>query len=154
MLITIEDFKEEHFDEILGILRGSFDLVSYKYPDEERKFGEDLLLEEFLSYPAKISRYFGMIKAGSTLNGSASFHIHENTEAGREAACKLVREIENAAKNAGNGCLSVFTLVDRSKYYLRPFQGYDVLNRNVDYPMHRKPEEGSMHLTWLEKVLG
>jgi hypothetical protein len=153
MLITIEDFEEEHFDGILEILRGSFDLVKYKYSNKEKKFGEELLLDEFLSYPAKISRYFGMIKAGASLNGNASFHIHENTEAGREAACKLVRDIENAAKNAGNGYLSVFTLVDRSNYYLTPFRGYNVLNRSVEYPLVRKPEEGSMHLTWLEKVL-
>ncbi len=153
MLITIEDFNEEYFDEIIKILERSFQRVIFRYTPKEKEFAKEIILDEFLSSPAKVSKFCGVIRAGASLNGNESFHLHDNTRVGIQTACELVRDIENTARTAGNYDFNIYTLSDWSKRYREPFKGYDIISNNLYYPSDKKSDEKYLRVTWLGKPL-
>jgi hypothetical protein len=154
-LITIEDFKEEYFDEILEILRRSFSTIRFGYTDEEKELSEKILRKEFLSprTKAKVLKCNGVIKAGANLDGKGSFHIHDNTPLGRQFCCELVKHIENEARTAGNKDIQIFTLSGRD--YKMPFlkEGYEVANTEMEYALYQKAGKKILRLAYLEKRL-
>jgi len=154
-LITIEDFKEEYFDEILEILRIGFDIVDFKYSKEEKKFAEEILLNKFLSPGAKAAKFGEKIKAGASLKGKESFHFHEGTILGRQVSRELIKKIEESAKCNGNNELFVYTLIDWKKIYREPFlrEGYEIVNENVSYPLDIKPGKKFLRVYWMVKQL-
>jgi len=66
---------------------------------------------------------------------------------------KLVKEIENEARAAGNKDLQVFTLSDR--VYRMPFvkEGYTVIDGNMEYATGKGKNEKTLRLAYLEKKL-
>jgi hypothetical protein len=150
-LITIEDFREEYFDEILKMLHRSFSTIRFGYTDEEKELSEKILRKEFLSRrtKAKVLKYCGIIKAVANLDGKGSFHIHDNTPLGRQLCCELVKDIENEARTGGNKDVQIFTLSGR--YYKEPFlkEGYEIANTEMEYDLGKK----ILRLAYLEKRL-